>query len=84
MEIIHPATMVQVAGNVAVGPAIHPSMKTVFMDVLWMWDYDDNDMTEKWMDRTNWFHQGGINSQIRVDPIEVTNENGTKLHNGYW
>ena len=51
-----------------------PSMKTVFMDVLWMWDYDDNDMTEKWMDRTNWFHQGGINSQIRVDPIEVTNE----------
>ena len=77
MEINHPATMARVAVEIqeAVGSGhSDSSMKTVFMDVLWIGNDDDNDMTEKWMDKSNYFHQGEINSQIRVDPIEVTNE----------
>ena len=49
-------------------------MKTVFMDVLWIWEHDPASAMTLWMDRSNYFQQGKINSQIRVDPIEVTNE----------
>ena len=44
------------------------SLKTVFMDVFWEWTGAD------WTDRTDIFQYEKINSQIRVDPTEITND----------
>ena len=43
------------------------SLKTLFMDVLWDWTGAD------WTDRTDIFQHEKINSQIHVDPTEITN-----------
>ena len=44
------------------------SLKTVFMNVLWFWD------GAAWRDETVIFQYEKINSQIRVDPTEITND----------
>ena len=50
------------------------SLKSVFMDVLWDWDHNPNTATEEWMDHTSNFQFEKTNSQIHVDPTEVTND----------
>ena len=50
------------------------SLKTVFMNVLWDWSYNPNTSMTEWMDHTNRFQHDKINSQIRVDPTEITND----------
>ena len=48
------------------------SLKNVFMDILWEWGSDG--FGSAWQDRTEYFQFEKINSQIRVDPTEITNE----------
>jgi len=50
------------------------SLKTVFMNVLWLWNYNPNTAMNEWMDSTDAFQHDKINSQIRVDPTEITND----------
>ncbi|MBT3668122.1 MAG: SUMF1/EgtB/PvdO family nonheme iron enzyme [Opitutae bacterium] len=50
------------------------SLKTVFMDVLWYWGWNTNSATNEWVDETQWFQMDKINSSIRVDPTEITND----------
>jgi hypothetical protein len=50
------------------------SLKSVFMDVLWAWDHNPSTATQEWMDHTSDFQFEKTNSQIHVDPTEVTND----------
>ena len=54
-------------GNVGGSGQADASLKSVFMDILWDWD------GSAWQDRTEIFQFEKINSQIRVDPTEITN-----------
>ena len=54
-------------GNVGGSGQADASLKSVFMDILWEWD------GSAWQDRTEIFQFEKINSQIRVDPTEITN-----------
>jgi len=54
-------------GNVGGSGQADASLKSVFMDVLWEWD------GVAWQDRTEIFQFEKINSQIHVDPTEITN-----------
>ncbi|MDC3335859.1 formylglycine-generating enzyme family protein, partial [Opitutales bacterium] len=60
-------------GNTGGSGQADASLKSVFMDVLWLWDYNPNTTMNEWMDRTDTFQYDKINSQIRVDPTEITN-----------
>jgi hypothetical protein len=55
------------------------SLKTVFMNVLWLWNYNPNTAMNEWMDSTDAFQHDKINSQIRVDPTEITNDNWNEV-----
>jgi formylglycine-generating enzyme required for sulfatase activity len=44
------------------------------MNVLWLWEHNPNNAINEWMDRTDAFQYEKINSQIRVDPTEITND----------
>ena len=50
------------------------SLKSVYMDVVWIWGHNPNSGTNEWIDATSDLQDEKINSQIHVDPTEVTNE----------
>ena len=61
-------------GNVGGSGQADASLKSVFMDILWEWGHNPNTATQEWMDRTSNFQHEKINSQIHVDPTEITND----------
>ena len=60
-------------GNAGGSGQADASLKSVFMDILWEWGHNPNTATSEWMDITSHFQHEKINSQIHVDPTEITN-----------
>jgi len=61
------------SGNAGGSGQADASLKSVFMDVLWDWGHNPSTATQEWMDVTSNFQHEKINSQIHVDPTEITN-----------
>jgi len=61
------------SGNAGGSGQADASLKSVFMDVLWDWGHNPSTATQEWMDLTSNFQHEKINSQIHVDPTEITN-----------
>ena len=63
------------SGNTGGSGQADASLKSVFMDVLWMWTSPPNDPANMtWVDSTNWFQYEEVNSLIKVDQTEITND----------
>ena len=60
-------------GNVGGSGQADASLKSVFMDILWEWVHNPSTATVEWTDTTSNFQHEKINSQIQVDPTEITN-----------